>query len=515
MVQLYTSAVTDVSIVIEASVGRTTLTWAHLEIDRSSSMHDNSSHSPNAVHSAAPRQQERRWLTLLTLCTAVLIAQLDTSVVNLAVRPIGDYFQAGIGVLQWVVDSYNLLYAVLLLTGGLLADLYGRRLVFMAGAAVFTAASLLCALAPSVLVLICGRALAGVGAALLLPASLAIIRVAWRDAKERGKALGIWAGCNGLAFAVGPTIGGLLIDRFGWRSIFLIVVPVGLAALALAVPAILESSDPQDRHFDAPSQVLGALALSGLAVAAIESHRAMSIAVIALAVAVMTFALFIKVQAQKGAGALVPLDLFRVREFRAAVTATTGMTFGMYGVLFLLPLTWQSTGMLDPVNAGIALMPMALIFVLVSPLSGALTARLGSRLMTSGGVAVIGCGLLLIGLTAHLASVGGAEIGLALTGFGMGLATGPLMGAAVGAVTVARSGTAAALINVARMVGATIGVAVLGAVFAAAHGGPNGLLLSMLLGGVVQLTSAAVAWTATQRRDDGQILLRETKALNR
>src|SRR5262249_30074824 len=140
------------------------------------------------------------------------------------------------GALQWVVDSYNLLYAILLLSGGLLADLYGRRLAFMAGTAPFTASSLFCVLAPSVSFLIAGRALAGIGAALLLPASLAIIRVVWPDAKERGRALGIWAGCNGPALAIGPTVGGLLIDRFGWRSIFLIVVPVGLAALALALP---------------------------------------------------------------------------------------------------------------------------------------------------------------------------------------------------------------------------------------------------------------------------------------
>jgi MFS transporter, DHA2 family, methylenomycin A resistance protein len=446
--------------------------------------------------STVPRRRQRRWLTLLTLCIAVLIAQVDTSVVNLAVRPIGDYFHAGVGALQWVVDSYNLVYAVLLLTGGLLADVYGRRRIFIVGAAVFTAASLLCAFAPTVSLLVGGRALAGIGAALLLPASLAIIRVVWPEAKQRGRALGIWAACNGLALAIGPSVGGLLIGRFGWRSIFLLVVPLGLAALALALPSIPESSDPRGRNFDAPGQILGALALGGLAVAAIESHGSTAVAALALAVAALAFALFIKVEANKGAGALVPLDMFRAREFRGTIAATAGMTFGMYGVLFLLPLTWQSAGRLDPVGAGVALMPMALVFVLVSPLSGPLAERLGTRLMTAAGVATIGCGLVLIGLSAHSASILAAEIGVALTGLGMGLATGPLMGAAVGAVPAARSGTAAALINVARMAGATIGVAVLGAVFAMAHGGPQGLRLAMLLGGIVQLASAAVVWTA-------------------
>src|SRR5699024_5107004 len=145
--------------------------------------------------------------------------------------------------------------------------------------------------------------------------------------------------------------------------------------------------------------------------------------------------------------------------------------------------TWQDSGRLDAVSAGLALMPMALIFVMVSPFSGMLTNRLGVRFMTSGGVSIIGCGLLSIGLSAHHPSIGPAEFGLSLTGLGMGLATGPLMGEAVGAVAAARSGTASALINVARMTGATFGVAILGAVFAIVHGGPDGLRAAMLLGG--------------------------------
>lgn len=337
-------------------------------------------------------------LTLLTLCVAVLVAQVDMAVVNLATRPIGDYFHAGVGALQWVLDAYNLVYAVLLLTGGLLADLYGRRRIFMIGVAIFTAASLLCAAAPSVGVLIAGRALAGLGAALSVPASLAIIRVVWRDEAERGHALGLWAGCNGLAMAIGPTVGGLLIGDFDWRSIFLVVVPFGVAALALARPSIPESSDPQDRSFDAPAQALGALALGGLALAAIESHGAPIVAAAAFVVALVALALFLKVEARSGPSALVPLDIFRAPAFRAAIVGTTGMTFGMYGVLFLLPLTWQSAGTLSAIHAGLALMPMALVFVVLSPFSGWLKECLGSRIVTAGGVAIIGLGLLTVSL---------------------------------------------------------------------------------------------------------------------
>jgi EmrB/QacA subfamily drug resistance transporter len=436
---------------------------------------------------------------LLTLCLAVLVAQIDTAVVNLGTHRIGAYFHASVDALQWVVDAYNLTYAVLLLTGGLLADLLGRRKIFIVGAAIFTAASLLAAFSPSVGVLIAARAVAGVGAALLIPASLAITRVIWLDARERGRALGIWAACNGLALAIGPTLGGVLIERFDWRSIFLVVVPVSLAAVALAPLTLSESADPQGRSFDTRGQTLGALGLGAVAFAAIEAHSSVWSALIAGAVATIGIVSFILTERGVGQAALVPLELFSSKPFTAASVATTAMTFGMYGVIFVLPLLWQSSRGLSATAAGVALIPMALVFVIVSPFSGKLTERLGVRFMTAGGVAIVGVGLLLIGMTADQASLMSAEIGLALTGVGMGLATGPLMGEAVGAVPAARSGTASALINVARMVGATIGVAALGAVYALFKSGQGGLRCAMLLGGAAQLSGAAYAWISTTK----------------
>jgi MFS transporter, DHA2 family, methylenomycin A resistance protein len=440
----------------------------------------------------------RNRLTLPILSAAVLVAQVDTSVVNLAMRPIGEHFAAGVSVLQWVMDSYNLVYAALLMTGGLLADLIGRRRVFMAGAALFSVASLICAVAPAIPVLLAGRALTGLGAALMMPASLAILRVAWPDRVERGRALGVWTGCNGLGLAIGPTLGGALIEGFGWRGVFFVVIPLSLAAFALAPLAIAESADPDEREFDWAAQAFGALALGGLAVAAIESHLSLAAAAVAFLVAAAALVVFIRIEAGRDAAALVPLPMFATREFRAAATATAGMTFGMYGMSFLLPLTWLSAGKLGPLAAGLALMPSAVAFVVTSPFSGRLAERVGARLMMSGGVAIIGCGLIMIGATASMTGLVGAEVGLALTGLGMGLATGPLMGAAIGAVPAARSGTAASLINVARMAGATIGVAVLGAVFAMAGGGPGGLAVAMLLGGALQIAASASAWMTTR-----------------
>ncbi|PLC42619.1 MFS transporter [Ralstonia pickettii] len=433
-------------------------------------------------------------LVLCVLSMAVLVAQIDTAVVNLAVRPIGQFFHAAVGPLQWVIDAYNLAYAALLLSGGLLADLYGRRRAFVSGAAVFSVASVLCALAPSIGWLIGARAMAGVGASLLLPASLAILRVVWRDARERAHALGVWAACNGLAMAIGPTAGGVLVTHFGWRAVFWVVVPVSVAIMALAVRVVPESSDAAHRRFDALAQVLGAITLGGLAFAAIEAHQAPTVAATVLAVALIALTWFIRVEARHGSEALVPLALFRVRAFRGAIVATAGMTFGMYGALFLLPLMWQSTGRFSVIGAGIALMPMALVFMAVSPLSGTVARRHGVRLATAGGVGIIALGLLTLGAFAGVASIVPAAIGLALTGLGMGFATGPLMGAAVGAVGPERSGTASALVNVARMSGATLGVAILGAVYAVCGSGAPGLRVAMLCGGAVQLACAVVAW---------------------
>jgi hypothetical protein len=281
--------------------------------------------------------------------------------------------------------------------------------------------------------------------------------------------------------------------------VFFVVVPFGLAALASAPFVVSESSDPQDRHFDAAAQVLGIVTLGGLAMAAIESRDG-ALALVALVIAGMAFLAFLEVERRRGDAALVPLDMFRIRTFRGAIIATAGMTFGMYGVLFLQLLTWQSTGRLDAIGAGLALVPMAIIFALISPFSGALEARLGTRFMTGGGVGIIGCGLLTVGASAGSTSLVGAEIGLMLTGLGMGLATGPLTGAAVGAVSAARSGTAAALLNVARMVGATLGVAALGAIFALLQDGTEGLRVAMLLGGATQIAAAGVCWQALSRK---------------
>jgi MFS transporter, DHA2 family, methylenomycin A resistance protein len=448
------------------------------------------SHATLAPPRIAKRARHKP-VVLLALCLGVLVAQVDTSVVNLAMQPIGSAFRASVTELQWVLDAYNLVYATLLLTGGLIADLYGRRLAFQIGAAILIVASLGCALSPSVDFLIAARAVAGLGSALLLPASLAIVRVVFTDQAERRRALGVWASCNGLAFVIGPTLGGFCIAWFGWPSVFLLVVPLALAAFVLAAVAVPESSDPADRHEDFPGQILGAIVLGGVVYVGLGGDGA---SLLALLLSAIAFPLFVLVEDSAQGAALVPLDLFRNRSFCGAIVVTASMTFGIYGVIFLVPLVWQSSGFLTAQAAGLALMPCALALFLIAPRSGHMAQRVGVRVMTAGGTALIACGLFVLAATQGGRPFLLAQVGLVLAGIGMGINTGPLMSVAVDAVSAARSGTASALINVARMTGATFGVAFLGTAFAMWPDGAEGLRAAMLIGAAAQLCGAFVAW---------------------
>ena len=198
-------------------------------------------------------------LVLFATSLGVLLAQIDTSVVNLALKSIALDLRAGVSQMQWVVDAYNLAYACLLLTGGTLGDLYGRRRIFLLGIVLFTGGTLVCAFAPNAVALIAGRIVSGIGAAFALPMSLVLLTLAYPDREERVHALGIWASCNGLAFVIGPTVGGWLVDSIGWRSIFYMSLPFCAAALLLTMQAVNESTEPEGRRLDLPGQVLAVI----------------------------------------------------------------------------------------------------------------------------------------------------------------------------------------------------------------------------------------------------------------
>jgi EmrB/QacA subfamily drug resistance transporter len=398
------------------------------------------------------------------MCLAVLIAQIDTSVANLVTRPIAAQFHAGVSTLQWVVDAYNLAYACLLLTGGTLGDLYGRRRVFRLGLAAFTAGSLVCGLAPGITLLIAGRALTGLGAALALPSSLAILTVSFPGARQRAHAIGIWAGCNGIGLAISPTLGGVLVAHAGWRSVFLLIVPIALAGWWLAHRRVPESADPHGRRLDPAGQVFAIVALAAPVLAVIEAPRLGWTAwpvLAAIATGATALAAFLAVQRGRDDG-MVPLALFRNRAFSAAMAVAALMTFGIYGMLFLLPIYLQAVRGTALDLVGLELLPMALAFVLVSRHSGPVAAGCGARSVLAAGMTLVGSGLLLLGLVETASPLWYVELAALAIGAGLGLCGGPVMAVAVANAPRRRAGTASGLGNTARMLGATLGVAVLG-----------------------------------------------------
>ncbi len=432
-------------------------------------------------------------LVLLVTSLGVLLAQIDTSVVNLALKSIGADLHASVSALQWVVDAYNLVYASLLLTGGTLGDIYGRRRLFVLGIMLFMAGSLTCALAPNAGVLTAGRVIGGLGAAFELPMSLVLLAVAFPDKRSRAHAMGIWASCNGLAFIIGPTLGGWLVDTAGWRSIFYLVLPICAVTWALTYRAIGESAAPQGRRLDAAGQVLAIIGLSGFAFAAIEgSHWGWTSPVILTLAAVAAIALtaFVRVE-RHTPGPLIPLEFLRRPVFTAALAVAGLMTFGMYALLFIMPLYFQTVRGDSPFVAGLELLPMSISFVVVSQNVGHLSNRLGPRLVMTAGMACMGLGALALASIGHDTGILPIEAALLVVGIGLGLNTAPVNGVAVAALPPARSGTASGLINTARMVGATLGVAILGSVFATYAGEHAASGAGFLLGLRAAMSAAA------------------------
>ena len=456
-----------------------------------------------AIARTDARSAHNRTLILLTMSLGVLIAQVDTSVVNLAIKQIGSSLHAGVSVLQWVVDAYNLVYASLLLTAGGLADIYGRRRIFILGIVLFTAGSLVCGLAPNAAVLVIGRGVAGLGAALEIPTSLAILTVAYPDTRERTRALGLWASCNGIAFVIGPTLGGILVDAAGWRSIFLLIVPICIVALALALTAVPESKDPKGRSLDVPGQVLAIAALGALSVGVIEGPHwgwASPYGILSFAIALVAAVLFFRLQARSDNG-LMPLSILKSKVFSASLGIAAAMTFGMYAMLFLTPLYLQVVRGASALVAGFELLPMSVAFVVVSQLSGRIANRFGPRLPMTAGMASMGTGLFMLAMIPLTDSFVLIEAALLVIGCGLGLNTAPVNAVAVANVPAARSGTASGLVNTARMVGATLGVAVLGAVFAVFAGSADasghivsGLVPAYIGGGIGEMLGAIAAF---------------------
>jgi DHA2 family methylenomycin A resistance protein-like MFS transporter len=446
---------------------------------------------------------------LAVMSLGTFMAILDTSLVNLGLKTIQQDLQAETSTLQWVVDLYNLAYAALILTGGTLGDLYGRRRIFILGVAIFAAGSLVCALAPDAAILVTGRGIAGIGAALLLPVALAILNVTYPDPRIRAQAIAIWGGMNGLAMAIGPTLGGLLVDAFGWRSLFYAVLPFAGLAVAMAPLWVPESADPKGLTLDLSGQILAVIALFTLCLAVIEGPRwgwQSGRLLLCAAIAVASAVAFLAVE-RRSQSPLLPLALFRNRAFSAAIGDATLMTFGMYGMLFVLPLFLQALRGATATLAGLELLPMSVTFFLVSLGAGRVAHALGPRLLITTGMSLTGIGLLMLASVTLQSPYALIAAALFAVGLGLGFITGPIATVAVANAPVARSGLSSGLVNVGRMVGATLGVAILGIIFGArieeTAADPGRFLQALhaafLIGGGGELAGAVIALTCFRR----------------
>jgi DHA2 family methylenomycin A resistance protein-like MFS transporter len=447
--------------------------------------------------------REKKGVILAVMCLATFMAILDTSLVNLGLKSIQQDLGADTATLQWVIDLYNLSYAVFILTGGTLGDLYGRRRIFVLGVAIFALGTLVCAIAPSGAVLVLGRGVAGLGAALELPVALAILNVTYPDARERASGIAIWGGMNGLAMAVGPTMGGMLVDAFGWRSLFWAILPVAAVTGVLGIARVPESSDPRDRGLDLAGQTLAVVTLAALCFGFIEGPKwgfTTWPILVCFALFVISLYAFLLVE-YRSASPLVPLSIFRRSAFSAGLADATLMTFGMYGLLFVLPLFLQAVKGDSATRAGIELLPMSATFFLVSLVAGGAANTRGPRVLISIGMSLTGAGLLMLAWMDASGAYLRMVVALFAIGIGLGLITGPISMVAVANAPAARSGMSSGLVNVGRMVGATLGVAFLGLIYGprieeAAKEAPQflaGMKKTFLIGAVAQFLGAVIA----------------------
>jgi EmrB/QacA subfamily drug resistance transporter len=416
----------------------------------------------------APHDPDRRWWTLGAVCVATFMLLLDITIVNVALPDIARDLQTSFSDLQWVIDAYALSLAALLLTAGSLADLFGRRLLFVLGLGVFTAASLLCALAASPLLLELARALQGVGAAAMFATALALLAATFHG-RERGTAFGAWGATTGAAVAVGPLVGGLLTESVGWESIFLINVPIGIGAIAVALTRVPESRDPGAARVDWPGLVTFSAGLFLLVFALVRGNPegwGSPLIVSFLIGAAVLLCAFIVVE-RRSARPMFDLTLLRKPAFAGASIAAFAMSASLFSMFLYLTLYIQNALGYSPLEAGLRFLPTTLLSFAVAPVAGKLSARLPVRGLIGVGLVLVGAGLLLM---AHLGADSGWTAllaGFLVAGVGVGLVNPPLASTAVGVVPPERAGMGSGINSTFRQVGIATGIAGLGALFQA------------------------------------------------
>jgi EmrB/QacA subfamily drug resistance transporter len=417
--------------------------------------------SAEGRHSLSSHQRA----TLLICCVGSFMVLLDVSIVNTALPSIQRDLHASFSGLQWVVDAYTLAFAVLLLSAGVLADRYGRRRFFAAGMAIFTLGSLLCGCSVSSTTLEAARVLQGVGGAALAPTSLAILATAFPNAGERVRAISLWSAISGIALGIGPTVGGALVVGVGWRWVFFINVPVGVACLIFGVRRLVESSDPTPRRVDLLGQVTSVAGLAALTYGFIErgthSWGAPTVAG-PLAAAVVMLSLFVAVE-RRSKEPMLPLELFKSRLFSSVAFVTFLLGFVMISVPFFTVQFFQDVEHLSAFDAGVRMLSFTLFFSIGAPMAGRLARRFGYRLPIAIGAAIAGVSLLLLSRISATSAFLDVGWRLALVGVGFSLMISPLSAAALASIEPHRAGLASSVANMSRQVGTVVGIALLGA----------------------------------------------------
>ena len=415
----------------------------------------------------------RRWWSLVAVSLATFMTYLDNNVTNVAIPTIQRSLHLSLAGLEWVVSSYILVFAGLLLAGGRLADLYGRRRMFLIGLSVFTLGSLWAGLAGSGSVLIGARLVQGLGAALVVPTTLAIIMATFRDVRERMAAIGAWTAIGAMALAFGPLIGGFISQHFHWGWIFFINVPVGIVTFAIAAVATQESRDPSVvRRLDIPGLVSSALALFSLTYALIDGHdkgwtSPLILGAFALAVAAATT---FGVVESRSAHPMVEMRLFRSRIFAGGTVTMMLWAFGIFGIYFFTSIYLQTILGFSPTKAGLAFVPMALCMALFASLAGPVSRILRPHQTVALGMLVMAGGLYLFGTLGGSATFGSLMPGFVIFGAGAGLMNVPLTNAVLHSMPSERSGIASAVMNASRELAGLLGVTIIGAVLRSAQG---------------------------------------------
>jgi len=437
-------------------------------------------------------EANRKWWTLAAMCLALFMIMVDSTVVNVALPSIQRDLDSSIDHLEWVVNGYMLSFAALLVTGGRLGDIFGRRRVFVIGVILFAASSATAGVALNMEMLIASRVAEGIGGALMLPATLSIVTDAFPPS-ERGKAIGTWSGISGLALSFGPLMGGFLTDEVSWRAIFYINVPIAVAAVLMSLRTVRESRDTSaGRDLDYLGVVVLTVALTAVVLALVEGNEwgwGSARIVALLAGGVAGLGAFLAIESRVHAP-IINFDFFRSRNFMGANAVAFVISFGMLGSFFFLAIYLQDLLGFTPLEAGVRFLPTTLVIVALAPIAGRVADRIGSRSPMVLGLLITAVALYLFSRMDASTAYGELIPGFVLLGAGIGITMSPMTTAAMNAVAEDKAGVASGTLQMFRMMGGTVGVAAIGAIFQSRLGAFNPATLAEAPGAAANFTDA-------------------------